>query len=107
MHQAVEYLETNFASSDMSAENVCGYLHISAAYFSTLFKRETKKTLHQYLTDLRMDKALSLLVGSEMKTAQIAQAVGMGEPSYFSYSFKKYYGMSPSQARKNAKEARK
>ncbi|MDD3213182.1 MAG: helix-turn-helix domain-containing protein [Eubacteriales bacterium] len=103
--QAMDYLKENYMRGDMSVEKVCGQLHISGAYFSTLFKRETKKTLHQYLTDLRMDKALSLLLGSDMKTAEIALAVGMGEASYFSYSFKKYYGMSPSQARKNAKEA--
>ncbi|MCE5342490.1 MAG: response regulator [Eubacteriales bacterium] len=105
-NQAVEYIEKNYTSSDMSLENVCGHLHISAAYLSALFKRETKKTVHQYLTDLRMDKALSLLIGSDMKTADIALAVGLGEPSYFSYSFKKYFGVSPSQTRKNATEAK-
>jgi len=104
---AVEYLRENYACSDMSLAKVCEHLHISSAYFSALFKRETQKTLHQYLTDLRMDRALSLLVGTDMKTAAIAASVGMGEASYFSYSFKKYYGLSPSQARKNAGEAKK
>ncbi len=102
---AVEYIRGHYADNDISLEKICGYLHISAAYFSTLFKQETKKTFHQYLTDLRMDRALSLLAGGDLKTAAIAQAVGMGEASYFSYSFKKHFGISPSQARRNAKEA--
>lgn len=103
---AVEYLQANYGKSDMSLEKVCRHLHISTAYFSTLFKREMKHTLHQYLTELRMDKAMSLMTGTDLKTADVAQMVGMSEPSYFSYSFKKYFGVSPSQARRNAKEAR-
>ncbi len=103
---AVEYGKENFANSDISLEKVCRHLHISAAYFSTLFKRETRKTFHQYLTELRMDKAMTLLAGSDLKTADIALMVGMGEASYFSYSFKKHFGVSPSQARKSAREAR-
>lgn len=71
-----------------------------AFLFCVLFKRETKKTFVQYLTELRMDKAMSLLTGTEMKTVQIAQEVGIPDPSYFSYSFKKSFGISPSQARK-------
>lgn len=54
----------------------------------------------QYLTVLRMDRAMSLLTGTELKTVQIAQEVGIPDPSYFSYSFKKCFGISPSQARK-------
>ena len=104
--QAVEYVNNSFMKSDVTLEKVCRHLHISAAYFSTLFKRETKKTFHQYLTELRMDKAMTLLTGSDMKTADIAQRVGLSDPSYFSYSFKKHFGISPSQARRNPREER-
>ena len=47
-----------------------------------------------------MDKAMTLLTGTQMKTVQIAQAVGVPDPSYFSYSFKRHFGISPSQARR-------
>ncbi len=53
----------------------------------------------QYLTELRMDKAMSLLTGTEMKTVQIAQEVGIPDPSYFSYSFKKSFGLPPRHER--------
>jgi two-component system response regulator YesN len=46
-----------------------------------------------------MDEATRLLVSSDLPTAQIAAAVGIGDPSYFSYTFKKHFGISPSQAR--------
>jgi two-component system response regulator YesN len=106
VREAVDYVSSSFTKSDVTLEKVCRRLHISAAYFSTLFKRETKKTFHQYLTELRMDKAMTLLAGSDLKTADIAVQVGLNDPSYFSYSFKKHFGISPSQARKKPGEER-
>ena len=100
--EAIAYLREHYTEQTMSLERICGQLHISTAYFSTVFKRETKKTFHKYLTELRMDRAMTLLMNNSLKTAQIAEMVGMGEASYFSYSFKKHFGISPSSARKNA-----
>ena len=99
--EAIAYLKEHFADQSMTLEKICNHLHISTAYFSTIFKKETKKTFHKYLTELRMDKAMTLLAKGNLRTAQIAEMVGMGEASYFSYSFKKHFGISPSMARKN------
>jgi two-component system response regulator YesN len=104
VNQAVEILMSDFSRADMTIEVVCQRLHISTSYFSVLFKRETKKTFHQYLTDLRMDRAMTLLAVEMARTAEAAEAVGIPDPSYFSYAFKKHFGVSPSQARKR-KEA--
>jgi len=72
-------------------------LHVSAAYFSTVFKKETGKSFINYLTDYRMEKALRLLIEEEEKTYIIAESVGYADPNYFSYAFKKKFGMSPSK----------
>lgn len=98
--QSLEILMNDFCDENTSIESVCQKLHISTSYFSVLFKRETHKTFHQYLTDLRMDKAMTMLAQSDARTADVAQAVGIPDPSYFSYAFKKHFGISPSQARK-------
>lgn len=97
--EAEQYLRENYAQEDMTLEKLCLHLHISPSYFSMVFKKETRKTFHQYLTELRMDKALTLLRSTELKTAEIAQQVGLPDPSYFSYCFKKHFGHSPSKAR--------
>jgi two-component system response regulator YesN len=99
--EAIAYLREHYADQSMTLEKICNHLHISTAYFSTIFKKETKKTFHKYLTQLRMDRAMTLLAKGDLRTAQIAEMVGMGEASYFSYSFKKHFGISPSMARKN------
>lgn len=100
--EAEQYLRQNYGQADMTLEKLCMHLHISPSYFSMVFKKETKRTFHQYLTELRMDRALTLLSSTELQTAQIAERVGLPDPSYFSYCFKKHFGYPPSRARGKA-----
>ena len=64
---------------------------MSAAYFSTVFKKETGKTFINYLTDYRMEQAVDLLLTKDEKTYIIAEKVGYSDPNYFSYVFKKQF----------------
>ena len=97
--RAVEYVRENYADQSISIETVCRTLGVSAAYFSTVFKKETGKTFIGYLTDYRMEAAEELLLTTDDKTYMIAEKVGYGDPNYFSYAFKKKYGVSPSKYR--------
>ena len=76
---------------------LCGHLNVSAAYFSTIFKRRQARVFVMYLTHVRMEAALELLNNTQDKTYVIAGKVGYTEPNYFSYVFRKQYGMSPHQ----------
>lgn len=95
--RAMEYVKEHYADQDLSIETICGHLNVSAAYFSTVFKKETGKTFINYLTDYRMEVALELLLTQNEKTYVIAESVGYSDPNYFSYVFKKQFGMSPSK----------
>lgn len=95
--KAVEHVHSHYMDKDLSVEALSFELHVSAAYFSTVFKKETGKSFINYLTDYRMEKALRLLVEEEEKTYIIAESVGYSDPNYFSYAFKKKFGMSPSK----------
>ena len=53
----------------------------------------------QYLTNVRLEKAKEMLRNSDYKTYEIAEKTGFSEPNYFSFTFKKNIGMSPSQYR--------
>lgn len=95
--KAVEYVQEHYADQELSIETICSYLNVSAAYFSTVFKKETGKTFINYLTDYRMEQAVDLLLTKDEKTYIIAEKVGYSDPNYFSYVFKKQFGMSPSK----------
>ena len=95
--KAIDYVHEHYGSQDLNVESICAYLGVSAAYFSTVFKRETGKTFINFLTDYRMEKAVRMLLGENEKTYVIAEAVGYSDPNYFSYAFKKKFGMSPSK----------
>lgn len=97
VRRAMDYVARNYSNQDLNVEHICDYLNVSAAYFSTVFKRETGKTFINYLTDYRMEKAVRMLLEEDEKTYIIAEAVGYSDPNYFSYAFKKKFGMSPSK----------
>lgn len=106
VEQAKNYVAENYHSSDISINSVCDYLHISATYFSFIFKRGTKMTFINYLTQVRMEAAKELLRTTNMKSFEIADKVGYLEPNYFSYSFKKKFQVSPSEYRNSFKNIR-
>lgn len=96
---ACRFITERYGDPEISVEMLCGHLHISPAYFSTLFKKETGMSFVAYLTERRMEKAVDLLAATEDKTYEIAAKVGYTEPNYFSYVFKKQFGMSPTKYR--------
>lgn len=95
--KAVEYVHDNYHDQELTVEKVCSVLGVSSAYFSTVFKKETGRTFISFLTDYRMEKAVHLLVEKNEKTYVIARQVGYSDPNYFSYVFKKQFGVSPSK----------
>ncbi len=102
--RAREFVSDNFADSDLTVDMVCSKLAVSAAYFSTVFKKETGKTFIAYLTEYRMKEAVRLLIEQNEKTYVIARKVGYTDANYFSYVFKKQFGMSPTRYRNQGRE---
>ena len=64
-----------------------------------MFKKETGKSFVSYVTDYRMEQAARLLIETNEKSYVIAQKVGYTDPNYFSYVFKRKFGVSPSKYR--------
>lgn len=96
----VEYIENHYADPGLSINDLTGRLFISAAYVTRLLKGATGYTFVDYLTHVRIEKALALLNNPNYKIVDIAQKVGYSSQHYFSTAFKKVLGVSPSQYKK-------
>ncbi|WP_294549193.1 helix-turn-helix domain-containing protein [uncultured Pseudoflavonifractor sp.] len=99
VEQAKSFIAGHYADCGLSVESLCAHLHLSATYFSTLFKRETGKSFTAYVTELRMEQAARMLRDTGEKTYLIAEKTGYTDPNYFSYVFKRHFGVTPSKYR--------
>lgn len=94
---AMDYIEKNYADPELNLNSVCSYLSISTSRFSTIFKNITGETFMEVLIRIRMQKAKELLENTDLKNYEIAEKVGFSDPHYFSISFKKMTGKTPSE----------
>ena len=97
--EARNYVRDNYDDADLSLDKICSSLGVSSSYFSSIFKKETGESFVGYLTNYRMEQAAKLILESDAKNYVIARKVGYEDANYFSYVFKKAYGMSPSKYR--------
>ncbi|NLJ90224.1 MAG: response regulator [Clostridiales bacterium] len=94
-----EYINQNYMNNNLSIKSISDFIKLSPSYICTIFKNETNQTLNQYITMFRIDKAKQLLVDPRNKISDISEQVGYTDSNYFSKSFKKIVGLSPTEFR--------
>jgi len=100
--RAEDYMEQQYMNPELSQSMVASQIGISTGYLSGLFKKESGRNFIEALTEIRMCHAMELMKRTDKKNYQIAAETGFSNPHYFSISFKKYSGMSPSEFRSKA-----
>lgn len=80
-------------------------LEVNGSYLSNLFRRETGKTITQYVTDQRLKHAENLLRYTNKPVRSVAAEVGIGDAQYFSRLFRKKTGMKPTEYRRKYQSA--
>ncbi|WCT54047.1 response regulator [Paenibacillus kyungheensis] len=73
--------------------------YLSREYLMKLFKQEYQMGIHEYVQQLRMDKAKTLLNEEGLKIQEISEMLGYKDKNYFSKAFRNYYQLSPSEYR--------
>ena len=98
--KAKEIIAMEFASKDMSLNYVANKIGLSPNYLSTIFSTETEVTFTEYVTTIKMEKAIDLLITTNLRANEIAIEIGYQDPHYFSHLFKKYTGLSAREYRR-------
>ena len=101
----LEYIEGNFADTQLSLGRVSDLFFYNEKYLSSLFAKRMEMKFTDYLNTLRIGRAKGLLAESEKPLAEIAKISGYADPFYFSKVFKRIVGETPSQYRKRKRGA--
>lgn len=94
--KTMRYIFDNYASY-ISIKDFCQSNNINPSYLGLLFKKETGIYFNDYITQIRISQAISLLNNSNLKIADICKCCGFSNPSYFVVCFKKQVGISPAK----------
>lgn len=92
---AKDYIDSHY-NEELSLEDVSREVNLSPQYFSRFFKNETGCNFIEYLTQVRISKAIELLKDNDLSVKEICYTIGYNDPNYFSRIFKKITGYSPS-----------
>lgn len=100
--RALSYLNENYADPNISAQYIADMFQITPSYFSRLFNERSGYAFPDYLATLRIEKAKELLLTDSHRSIQeICELVGYTNSSYFTATFRKKFGITPGQFRKN------
>lgn len=97
VRQAMDYIAGHYADENISIATIAEHLCVSEGHLSHVFKKQTGMTVTNYLTKTRIDAAMALLQTGRVKVYEAAAAVGYKDVTYFSATFKKLTGLSPSE----------
>jgi len=99
IYRVQQYIQEHY-HEELSLKTLAEVACVSPHYFSAYFKAETGQNYKAYLTGVRMEKALSLVLDTDLKSYEIAERVGYNNVRRFVDSFRAVYKMSPIDYRK-------
>lgn len=97
----LNYINNNYISPEFSISSISAALHIDRSTLFRLFRKKLDKSPIEYINELRIRTATTLLTTTEQSVRSIALEAGFNDPLYFSRFFKQRLGCSPSDFRIN------
>lgn len=98
VNKAKSYIDKNLYG-ELSLSNVADNLYVSSNYLSRIFKQEVGESFIEYVIRGKMHEARRLLETSTYKVYEIANELNYKDVNYFSKTFKKIFGVTPSEYR--------
>ncbi|GGN04699.1 transcriptional regulator [Dyadobacter beijingensis] len=98
--KAILHMQENLSNS-LSLDNIARSVNLSVSFFSRRFKKDTGYAPIEYFNYLRIQKACQLLHFGTMRVNEVASAIGIDDPFYFSRLFKQQMGISPAHYKRD------
>ena len=102
-----QIIQENLDSSSLDVTFICKEIGMSRASLYNKLKALTDMGANDYINKFRMEKAITLITGTEMSFTEIAEKVGFTTSRYFSTAFKQYTGDTPTQYKEKRKQEKK
>ncbi|WP_127588882.1 response regulator transcription factor [Paenibacillus koleovorans] len=96
----MQYIHEHYEDEKLSVSVLAKHAYLRHTYLCFLFKKQTGKTVYEYITEYRIKKAIELMKNDTLKLIDIAVAVGFTDANRFGRYFKRYVGVTPSEYRK-------
>lgn len=103
IHEILPWVEEHYGEQ-VSLSDVADQLSISREYFCRLFRQSMGITFQQYLTGIRLNHAYQDLLHTDTPVSEVMEINGFTNQKNFNASFKKLYGHTPSEIRKQKAE---
>lgn len=97
--RAIEYMRAN-QDREIPLAELAQLTGLSPYHFIRAFRAESGRTPHEYLINLRIERARQLLRTTESSITEICYTCGFANPSHFATTFKRLVGISPSEYRR-------
>ncbi|WP_127587677.1 response regulator [Paenibacillus koleovorans] len=101
IRSAIEFIEGAYHRESLSLTEISDFVGMSTTYFSKCFRQEMGVSCTQYITKLRMQKAVEMLHNPTYKVYEVAYSTGFSDYAHFAKVFKKTFDFSPSEFRAN------
>ena len=95
-----QYVCQNYSNPDLSIDTAAEKVILSSAYLGRLFRNIEGASFNDYLNAIRIQKAKELLLNTNIPSSEICKLVGIYNKTYFFTLFKKAFGITPYQFRK-------
>ena len=97
LRQVKKYLDDNFCDCELSLDSISEMFFYNKKYLSSAFKRQYGTGIKEYITTLRINRALYLIEHNYTTVKMIASMCGFKDQLYFSKVFSKNIGMTPKE----------
>lgn len=99
LSKVLQYLK-RFYRERISLQDLCALCNCSCSYMSHMFKKQTGKSINQYINELRISEAKILLANTRLSITNVALQTGFSSSNYFANVFREHCCCSPTEYRK-------